>query len=108
MKFDFEALDHQIEADWPVKVSVPQDGGKVKVQEFSIRFRLLPDEELESLGNGVEAAKASLRLVIVGFGKGQDGELTEPLLEKMLSRAYVRSGLNTAYGEFALGIAPKN
>lgn len=108
MKFDFEALDRQIEHDWPVRVSVPLNGGKVEVQEFSIRFRLVSDEELEALGQGVEGAKASLRAVIVGFGKDETADLTEALLEKMLDRAYVRSALNTAYGEFALGIAAKN
>lgn len=108
MKFNFESLDSEIEFDWPVRVSVPLDGGKVQEQTFSIRFRLASDEALEALGSGVEGAKASLRHVIVGFGKAEEAQLTEELLEKMLDRAYVRSALNTAYGEFALGIAAKN
>jgi hypothetical protein len=108
MKFDFGSLDSAFEADWPVTVQVPLDGGKSEEQTFQVRFRLVDDEELAQLGDGVEAQKKALRKVVVGFGKGEAETFSAETLEKMLARAYVRSGLNRAYGQFVLGIPAKN
>ena len=35
VKFDFKTLKTGFEADWPVTVNVPQDGGTVEKQESS-------------------------------------------------------------------------
>jgi hypothetical protein len=108
MKFDFGSLDRDIEADWPVRVSVPQDGGKAQEEVFLVRFRVTSDADLISLGMGVEAAKKSLRKCIVGLAQSEGRELTDELLTKMLDRAYIRTALVTAYSEFSLGIEAKN
>jgi len=108
MKFDFGSLAKPFEADWPVTVSVPQPGGRVQEQILKMRFRLVPEAELEAMGEGVEPAKTALRRVIVGFGQGETEAFTPELLELLLDRPYVRLALNKGYGEFALGIAAKN
>lgn len=109
MKFDFAALDAAIEADWPVTIPVPQDGGKVTEQTLSVRFRMVDEAELTALGEGLEGSKASLRAVVVGFGKGEDTPFSAELFEKMLAKPYVRLALNNAYRDFALGqVAAKN
>lgn len=109
MKFDFASLQEKaFENDWPVNVQVPQEGGKTQEQTFMVRFRFVPEEELQALGDGVEGAKASLREVVAGFGKGEEEEFSEELFELMLTRPYVRLALNKAYGEFVLGVAAKN
>lgn len=108
MKFDYGSLDAPFEADWPVTVQVPQDGGESQEQKLVVRFRLVDDAELEALGEGVAAQKAALRQVVVGFGKSEEQAFSAELLERMLARAYVRNGLNKAYGQFVLGIPAKN
>ena len=108
MKFDFGSLEKDIEADWPVRVQVPQDDGKVLEQTLSLRFRLHGDAELVSLGMGLEAVKAALRKCVVGFGRSEEQAFTPELFDQMMNRAYVRTAIVQAYGEFALGIPAKN
>lgn len=105
MKFDFASLDAPYEADWPVNIPVPQDGGKIQKQKVILRFRTVPDGDLIEMGQGAEAAKAGLRAVVVGFGKAEEQTFSPALLDLMLERAYVRLALIAAYGEFALGQA---
>lgn len=109
MKFDFAALDSAIEADWPVTVPVPQDGGTVINQTLTVRFKMVSETDLAAMGDGIEGSKASLRAVIIGFGKGEDTPFSPELLDKMLAQPYVRLALNNAYRDFALGqVAAKN
>jgi hypothetical protein len=108
MKFDFATLESEIEADWPVEISVPTDGGGVSKQTLTVRFRMISDDALSALGDGLKGAKASLRRVIVGFGHDEPTPFSAELLEKMLDRAYVRQALTMGYGQFALGIEAKN
>ena len=104
MKFNFAALDAPIEADWPVTIKVPQDGGKTLEQYLTVRFRMGSEVELAKLGDGVEGSIASIRAVVVGFGKNEETPFTPELLEKMLAAPYVRLGLLNGYREFALGL----
>ncbi|MDZ4374764.1 MAG: hypothetical protein U1C74_25575 [Phenylobacterium sp.] len=108
MDFKFATLDSAIEADWPVTINVPQDGGKVSAQKLMVRFRLVDEEELTKNGDGLEGSKATLRQVVVGFGKSVTEPWSAELFEKMLAQPYVRLGLNNAYRDFAVGIAAKN
>ena len=108
MKFDFASLNSEIECDWPVKVSVPQDGGWTLQQEFAVRFRLIDDEELAANGAGLKGTKESLRKVLVGFAKSETAEWSDKLREQLLAKSYVRVALSQAYFEFASGIAAKN
>jgi hypothetical protein len=108
MKFDFATLASEIEADWPVTVGVPLDGGKADEQTFTVRFRLVGEQELLDFGEGLDQSKAALRRVIVGLGRSEGKELTPELLEQLLAAPYVRVALNKAYGQFALGMPAKN
>jgi len=44
--------------EWPVMVSEPQDGGKIKVRESAAQFELLPADEFDAIyaggGNDVD------------------------------------------------------
>ncbi len=108
MKFDFATLGTAIEADWPVKIPVPQDGGTVVVQDLTVRFRMVPEDELNLLGDGAAGNKASLRAVVIGFGKGVDEPFTAELFDQMLLKPYVRLALSNAYRDFCLGAPAKN
>jgi hypothetical protein len=108
-KFSFASLDGaKFEADWPVLVNVPQDGGGVDEQEFMARFRLLSEDETKAIDSEKEPQKALLRAAVVGFGRGEEQAFSPELLEKMMGRPYVRAALAKAYVQFSLGVSPKN
>ncbi|MEW5687422.1 MAG: hypothetical protein AB1942_21100 [Pseudomonadota bacterium] len=104
MKFDFAALDAPIEAVWPVRANVPQDGGTVVVQTFNVRFVMADETELLELGRSAEGVIDTFRKVIKGVEV--DGVFVDDpaFLSKVLSKAYVRIALQTAYREFCLGL----
>lgn len=106
MDFDFGALDKPFEADWPVTIQVPQEGGKLSPQKLMVRFKFVPEAELTAEGVGFEAQMAALRKVVVGFGKGETEKFTPELLDKMMQRPYVRAALNIGYSEFVTGLEP--
>lgn len=108
-KFDFSAAKGPFEATWPVKVNVPQDDGKIEVQTFTARFRLIRDEDFEELKADPDLdQKALQRRYFVGFGKDVEAEWSEELREDMLGTPWIRAALTLAYSEFASGIAAKN
>lgn len=106
VKFDFKTLGQPFEADWPVTVQVPQDGGKVQEQTFEVRFRTLTKEEQEQLeAEGVDAPTEKLRLALVDV----KGETFSPeLVEQLLGTPYVFLGMLRAYTTFVLGQPAKN
>ena len=108
MKFDFGSLEREFEADWPVRVAVSQDGGKVAHHEFTVRFRLIPEQELIDFGEGLEQTRAGLDRVIVGFGKRETETWSPEMLDRMCERPAVRVALIKAYAEFVLGAPAKN
>ncbi len=107
IKFDFGALEAPFEADWPVTVHVPQDGGEVQEQTFMARFRLLDTGQLEALQKS-ETLDAFVNSYWLGFGKTEERELDDGLREKMLGRPYIRRGLIDAYRKFMTGVPGKN
>lgn len=108
MDFDFGSMDQPFEADWPVDVSVPVEGGRVSKQRLTVRYRLIPDAELAELGDGLDGQKTALRRVVVGFSGRDAPAFSEQLLEAMLDRAYVRNALTLGYAQFATGSPAKN
>lgn len=112
VKFDFKTLDTGFAADWPVKVSVPVDGGAVETQTFMAQFRTpRPDErtELDAMTDINARLKRSLEIGFVGLGQGEETNLTAAaLLAKLWSAPNVQLALIRAYGEFQAGIAAKN
>ncbi|MCX7586539.1 hypothetical protein [Phenylobacterium sp. 58.2.17] len=108
-QFDFKAAKGPFEATWPVKVNVPQDDGKIEVQEFVARFRLIRDEDFEELKKNPDLDQKGLqRVYFVGLAGGRDAEWNEELREDLLGTPWVRAALTTAYTEFSQGIAAKN
>ena len=108
MKFNFSTVGQPFEADWPIKVQVPQDGGKVQEQTFHARFRMGSDEQLLKLGATIQDTKDVLREVFVGFGAGTEETFTTELREQLLATYWTRVALNNAYLRFAQGVAEKN
>lgn len=106
-KFDFGSLEQPFEANWPVRVPVPQDGGTVEVQEFIARFRLLTKEQEEAAKQS-EDPDAFFKAFWVGLGGEDKDEFTPALIDRMLSRVYVRRALMRTYIDFCAGEPAKN
>lgn len=107
VKFKFESLEQPFEADWPVRVMTPQDGGGFVEETFMARFRYLEADELKASSEANEDGPTFMARYFVGLGKGE-GELTEALRQRMWARAYVREAVALAWQEFQRGALPKN
>lgn len=107
-QFDFKTLGSPIEADWPVKINVPQDGGATQVQTLVARLRLLTEQQVKDFDAQPDAINSALKAAVVGFGAAEKTTFTPELLEQMLAVPYVKRALNLAYGEFSNGISVKN
>lgn len=105
VKFDFKSLGEPFEANWPVRPSVPLDGGEVEVREFMARFRLLGASDFEDINKTDKDGWETHRRFLVGL-VGE--ELTPELKEQLINTQYVREALMAAYRQFASGIAVKN
>ena len=106
-KFDFASLDQPFEADWPVTVNVPQDGGTVIEQTFMARFRLLDQKALDAITADADK-DAFLAAFWIGFGPGEDTAFTPEIFSGCMQRQYVRAALVNAYYGFAAGAPAKN
>lgn len=105
LKFDFKTLEQPFEADWPVKVAVPQDGGTVQEQVFEVRFRTLTPAELTEVDAAPDPAEAKIRKALVDV----KGETFSPeLVEQLIARAYIFVALLRAHTSFVLGQPAKN
>jgi len=107
-KFDFKTLGQPFEADWPVKVPVPQDGGTVQEQTFMARFVLLSGEDIKKVMEVAEDDTAYIRRFFIGLAKSEGAELTDELLGQMLNTPFVRKAIFDAWQGFQRGIAAKN
>jgi hypothetical protein len=106
LKFDFGSLERPFEALWPVIVSVPQDGGGVREEEFTVKFRLLSKEEVkETDADRTDPGAALIRKAVIDV---EGAEFTPELLEGLLGRGWTSLALQKAYAQFAMGIAEKN
>ena len=112
LKFDFNTLATGFEADWPVIVGVPVDGGKIEEREFMARFRTLTPEEQDQIEADEDMEgrlKASVQRGFVGLGAGETDK-TPPaeLFEILWRHPPSRLGLIRAYGRFSTGSPAKN
>jgi hypothetical protein len=104
VKFSFATLEQPFEADWPVKVQVPKDGGGFEEQTFLARFRLEPaTDEAQT----EPAAPGESFPFLVALGKGEP-ELTPELRKQLAARLYVRMAIYRAWQEFQMGVVAKN
>lgn len=106
-KFNYKRLGEAFEADWPVEVSVPQDGGKASVETFMARFRMINQERMKEIVEDPDP-NAMLRAAFVGFGKGEEEDFSEEIFAAMVGDPPTRAGLLSAYTKFSQGIAVKN
>lgn len=105
--------DEIIIKNWPVIISVPQDGGSVQKHEITADFLMLPqdqiDDQMASSRDSEGHVDADiLRRVVkrIGGVADVDGKVidyTPELLEKMIKKAYVRAALVNTYFEAASG-----
>ncbi len=134
-QFNFKRLEEPFEADWPVTVNVPEDGGKTATEEFMARFRIVrefgptatstpsadaedvataeaaPEDPLEKARQALkESALKEWRRWFVGFGKptSDQNELTDEVLWNIITTPYARVAVQAAYQNFCSGIAVKN
>lgn len=110
-KFNFKTLETGFEADWPVTVSVPLDGGKAEEQTFQARFRSLSaveQAEIDAQPDATGRLRAGLEKAFVRFGAGESEALTPELFETMWRAPNVQIGLIRAYNAFILGSPAKN
>ncbi len=92
------------ELNWPVTISVPQDGGKVKKQETIVRFEHI-DQSLFDANYATGGSDADLmKRVVIGWDDGQfqneDGSSMPFSIENLaalLETSYVRIGFVNAY-----------
>lgn len=107
VKFDFKTLETGFEADWPVTVNVPQDGGAIEKQEFLARFRTLTPEDADKAQQASDP-NTWPNAFLVSLAGTNAPELTDDLRKQLLGRSYVRQALITAYVQFSQGVAAKN
>lgn len=110
-KFDFKTLHTGFEADWPVEVRVPIDGGAFETQTFMARFKSLTKEEqaeLDAIEDRVGKAERLLELGWLGLAASEDHELTSADRAEMLNAPNVVTAIYTAFTAFRTGIVRGN
>lgn len=112
--FKLDDNEEIIIRNWPVVITVPQDGGAVQKNEITADFLLLPQDQLDELlaasrdGDVSNADPDLLRRVVqrlggIGDAGGTAIDYTPDLLERMIKKPFVRSALVTSYFEASAG-----
>jgi len=90
---------------WPVSVSIPQDGGTVKIHKFTAEFELPTQKEHDELLRAGEDLQA--RVFVGGEDlqdtNGEPAEYSEALKAELLETSYIRAALNGAFYEAFYG-----
>jgi len=100
----FKVAKNRIVKDWPVVISVPQDGGRVMKYEAKVDFEIITQPEHDAISTRGGQDVDLLNRVVVGWPEGQFQQEDEtPLLFNEESKAqlfaisYVRLAFATAY-----------
>lgn len=112
--FKLEDNDETVIKNWPVIISIPQDGGMVQKHEVSVDFLLLPQDQLtelmeasrESEGGSVDAdilRRVVKRVTGVADADGKALDYTPELLERLIKKAFVRTAMVSTYFEASCG-----
>jgi hypothetical protein len=100
----FKVSNNRVVKDWPVIISVPQDGGRVMKYEAKADFEIIAQPEQDAIyaNNGNDVTL--LNRTVVGWPDGQfQGADESPLLFNDESKAqlfaisYVRQAFTAAY-----------
>lgn len=107
--FKLDDNEETIIKNWPVIISIPQDGGGVQKQEISVDYLLLPQDQIDEI-IGAEGYSDGdlLRIVVrrvtgVGDADGKALDYTPELLGRLIRKQYVRAAMVTTYFEAASG-----
>ncbi|HVY34998.1 MAG TPA: hypothetical protein VG960_11330 [Caulobacteraceae bacterium] len=107
-KFKFESLGQPFEADWPVLVPTPVDGGKTVDEEFMVRWRRLPADQAQVIEAGPDGAREVIRQSLVKVYDDEKDVMTPELVEQLLGETRVRLAFFRSLNSFAMGAAVKN
>lgn len=108
----FVVRKHDQPVKWPVKVSRPEDEGKVSRHGFTAHFLVKSQAELEEI-SGV-GNQAFLAKIWVGWSedlRGADNEslpFSEAARDELAGITYVAGAVISAYWEMMAGRAAKN
>ncbi|MGQ9370527.1 hypothetical protein [Azospirillum sp. A39] len=105
-------LTKTLRVEWPVKVRVPLDGGRVTEQTFTAVFQVQRDSDVKKL----EFATLDVGLLqeaLVGAKgiktpEGEDVEWDEEVKETLIELPHTRLALVAAYNEASAGRRAKN
>lgn len=102
---------------WPVKISIPRDGGKFTQATFTAEFAALPQDEIDRALEDVRAGSLDAGFasqVLCGWPAGQvqdaDGSelpYSDEAKEKLLRMSYVRNGVVEAFFDGVSGGAAR-
>ncbi len=96
---------------WPVQVSIPQDGGGIRRYQFTGHFKVLLQAELEQV---VEDDERFIAAMLVGWGDDLCDENQAPIpysdvvREKLAAISYIKHAIITAYWQLSAGRTAKN
>jgi hypothetical protein len=107
--FKLQSLETPIR--WPVRVSIPRDGGVASKVTFHASFRVLPQDRLDELASASDADWAEA--IVAGWDgvADEDGatiEFSPEALARMVQIVYVREAIRLAYFDCMNGRAVKN
>ena len=85
---------------WPVKVSIPKDGGGFETDTFDAVFKRLPRSESEALANKVMTGELegldAVRQILVGWSGVKDGTDDVPFSESNREKLLEINGVAVA------------
>ena len=104
---------------WPVRIEVPQDGGKFQTHQVTASFEVVPTDEVEEIlagpdGSGAESRELRLlRRALRGWTGIKDEGGNEIVFadedrDQALRIPFVRRGFAEAYFEMIRGAKRKN
>lgn len=94
--------------EWPVKFSIPVDGGKHQPVEFKAVFRRRSQADIEALTNAGLTDAAFTREIVSGIRDIQDESGNDVTLETILGIPMAATALVMAYMESLKGAPRKN
>lgn len=96
-----------------VEIKVPAGGGH-EMQDMSVTFRVLPDEEIEAFDTRTTVGEREfLAVAVTNFEdiEDEDGKplpYSDSLRDRLIGLAYVRVALINAYHAALMGVRVKN
>lgn len=99
---------------WPVNVEIPQDGGKVLANRFTVEFKLLDQDQIDIVTRETGNDRQFLQQVIHDWPDEVADETGQPLpctpanIDRLTKIPYVRRALLAAFFEAVTGAVRKN